>query len=155
MKQATLLFLIDHDKILLAMKKRGFGAGKWNGSGGKVKDGESIEQAAIRECQEEINVTPVSLKEVAVNSFYFPKNPEWDQQVTIYLCDKWSGKPTESEEMTPKWFKISDLPYQEMWSSDHYWLPKVLDGNYVDADFYFDEKNEVIKQKIESIIGSI
>lgn len=34
--------------VLLGMKKRGFGAGKWNGFGGKVQPGETIEEAARR-----------------------------------------------------------------------------------------------------------
>lgn len=58
----TLLFLIKDDHVLLAMKKRGFGAGNWNGVGGKIEAGESIEQALVRECQEEIGVTPISWK---------------------------------------------------------------------------------------------
>jgi len=57
--ELTLLFLIKDDQILLAMKKRGFGAGRFNGVGGKVEPGETIEQALIRESQEEINVTPI------------------------------------------------------------------------------------------------
>ena len=52
MKQATLCPLIKDDQILLAMKKRGFGVGKWNGVGGKVEKGEEIIDAAIREIKE-------------------------------------------------------------------------------------------------------
>ena len=47
-KTLSLLFLRREDEILLAMKKRGFGKGRWNGVGGKVEVGESIEQAMIR-----------------------------------------------------------------------------------------------------------
>ncbi|CAN0505072.1 unnamed protein product, partial [Ectocarpus sp. 12 AP-2014] len=36
----------DSKEILLGMKKRGFGEGKWNGFGGKVESGESVEEAA-------------------------------------------------------------------------------------------------------------
>ena len=57
MKLSTLCFLIEDDRILLAMKKRGFGEGKWNGVGGKVNEGETVEAAAIRETEEEIGVT--------------------------------------------------------------------------------------------------
>ena len=53
MRQAKLCLLIKDGKILLAMKKRGFGVGKWNGCGGKLKDNERLEDAAIRELQEE------------------------------------------------------------------------------------------------------
>lgn len=47
-KLYTLAFVLDAGKILLGMKKRGFGAGRWNGFGGKVHPGESIEAAAKR-----------------------------------------------------------------------------------------------------------
>ena len=56
MQEETLCFLTNNDKILLAMKKRGFGVGKWNGVGGKIKKEESIEQAVQRETKEEIMV---------------------------------------------------------------------------------------------------
>lgn len=150
MRQATLLILVDKERILLALKKRGFGMGKWNGVGGKQDGEESIEQTAIRECQEEISVKPIELKQVASLSFYFPKNKSgWDQQVTVYLCRKWEGKPTESEEMAPKWFSFTDIPYDQMWSDDKTWLPKVLDGYFVEADFYFDNENSVIKEDVK------
>ena len=58
MKQTTLCFLLnDRGEVLLAMKKRGFGTGKWNGVGGKVQEGEDIAAAALREIKEEIGVT--------------------------------------------------------------------------------------------------
>ena len=47
-KLYTLAFVLDAGRILLGMKKRGFGAGRWNGFGGKVDPGESIEAAAKR-----------------------------------------------------------------------------------------------------------
>lgn len=37
--ECTLLFLKKNRQLLLAMKKRGFGAGKWNGVGGKLEPG--------------------------------------------------------------------------------------------------------------------
>lgn len=59
-KRLTLVLLratIDaKDQILLGMKKRGFGMGKWNGFGGKVEPGETIEEGALREMAEESGV---------------------------------------------------------------------------------------------------
>ena len=40
--------------MLLGMKKRGFGTGKWNGFGGKVEVGETVADAAQRELEEEV-----------------------------------------------------------------------------------------------------
>jgi len=42
----------NYSRILLGMKKRGLGIGKWNGFGGKLEPGESIEAAAARELHE-------------------------------------------------------------------------------------------------------
>jgi len=52
MKQTTLCYLIKEKpqiQILLGMKKRGFGEGKLNGFGGKVKESETVEEAARAE----------------------------------------------------------------------------------------------------------
>jgi 8-oxo-dGTP pyrophosphatase MutT (NUDIX family) len=56
-KRLTLLLLRSNGRILLGRKKRGFGAGKANGFGGKVEVGETIKEAAVREMQEESGVT--------------------------------------------------------------------------------------------------
>jgi 8-oxo-dGTP pyrophosphatase MutT (NUDIX family) len=56
-KRLTLLLLRSNGRILLGRKKRGFGAGKANGFGGKVEVGETIKEAAVREVQEESGVT--------------------------------------------------------------------------------------------------
>ena len=53
MKPTTLVFPIDEqNRILLGRKKRGFGANKYNGFGGKLDDGESFRECAIRELYE-------------------------------------------------------------------------------------------------------
>lgn len=150
LKQATLLFLIENDNVLLAMKKRGFGKGRWNGVGGKPDVGESISQTAIRECQEEIKVTPTGIKHVATLDFHFPKNKsDWDQQVIVYTCSEWDGEPVETEEMKPAWYKFSEIPYEKMWKDDRYWLPKVLEGSFVKASFTFDDNDDVVDYLIQ------
>lgn len=140
LRQATLCFLLKDDKILLAMKKRGFGKGRWNGYGGKLNEGESMLEAAIRETQEEIGVTPKNLKPVACINFYFPTVPEdknQNQQVFVFMTDSWDGEPQESDEMRPEWFKVETIPYKKMWPDDIYWLPEVLKGKKILAAFLF------------------
>lgn len=124
LRQATLCLLIENSQVLLTMKKRGFEIGKWNGVGGKLQEGETLKQAAIREMQEEIGVTPLSLRQVAVLDFYFPEVPadkDWDQQVVVFTVNRWKGDPVESEEMAPpQWFSFDKVPYNQMWSDDPY-----------------------------------
>ncbi len=105
LRQATLMFLIDGNKVLLAMKKRGFGEGKWNGVGGKPNAGETIEQTAIRETEEEVGVKVKNIVQVGILDFYFPSVPEeknWNQQVVVFLAKEWDGEPVETEEMKPE-----------------------------------------------------
>jgi len=138
--RTTLVFLIKEKQVLLAMKKRGFGKGRWNGVGGKIEPGESVEGAAIREAQEEIGITPTDLEEVALLNFVFPT---WTQECTVFIAKSWQGTPKETEEMAPRWFPQSNLPFQEMWSDDPLWLPQVLEGQKLDAEILFDDDEKM------------
>ena len=147
-KEAAVCFLRKGDQVLLAMKKRGFGAGKYNGSGGKVQSGESVEEAAVREVKEEIGVEIRKMEKVARIDFYFDEKPEIGQQVSVFICHDFEGEPTESEEMKPEWFEIGAIPYEKMWSSDRYWLPPVLEGKKILAEFLFAGEGEVAEYRI-------
>ncbi len=151
-RKATLVFLIKNDQILLAMKKRGFAEGKWNGTGGKSnpKD-KNIEATAKRETLEEINVSARNLKKVAVLNFYFSEKSEWNQQVTVFLTWDWKGTPTETEEMAPRWFNINEIQYDKMWEDDKLWLPKVLAGKIVEGNFLFDENQKMLDSEVKEI----
>jgi mutator protein MutT len=147
-KTCTLVFLIEDDNILLAMKKRGFGSDRWNGVGGKIEPGETVEQAMIRETQEEIGVTPLEFTSVGFHDFRFPDGTA-DMHVHVFLCTKWQGEPTETEEMAPRWFKQSDIPYDEMWQDDRFWLPQVLEGNKVHGVFTFDHDDNMLSHDVQ------
>ena len=151
MRQATLCLLIKDGEVLLALKKRGFGVGRWNGAGGKVGDRESILDAAIRETKEEIGVEIKNPEKFGLFHFTFPHKPEWDQDVTLFVAKEWDGRPTESEEMMPAWFSFDDIPYDRMWADDKHWLPHVLKGEKLEASFVFSEGDKVEDYKINII----
>lgn len=138
MKLVTVLFLIKDDRILLAMKKRGFGTGKWNGVGGKVDAGETVTAAAIRECQEEIGVTPLKPQLVGKLKFYEKADPNFGHYAHVFVAREWQGEPIETEEMRPQWFGIQDIPYQDMWVDDELWCPLMLDGKLFEAAITLD-----------------
>jgi mutator protein MutT len=147
----TLLFLIKNDRILLAMKKRGFGVNRWNGVGGKLEAGETLEQALVRECQEEIEVTPKSWQLVAEHDFTGEtrEGDPWHMYVYAYFCDDWEGEPTETEEMAPQWFDIADIPYRHMWQDDEFWLPLALEGKKLFGTYTFDADDNMLTHTIE------
>lgn len=147
----TLLFLVKDDQILLAMKKRGFGAGKWNGVGGKLEANESVEDALVRECQEEIGVTPLSWQKVAELDFVQDSTTEpWHMYVHAYITSDWTGEPTESEEMRPEWYPIDSIPYDDMWDDDRFWLKRALDGEKLYGEFTFDEQDKMLSHTIKA-----
>jgi mutator protein MutT len=158
MRNSTLIFLIRKTEgnivdICLAMKKRGFGSGRFNGVGGKVEDGETIEKAAIREAQEEIGVTVTAMIKHAELAFTFPSNPSFDQLVHVYVAHSWEGEPHETEEMLPSWLSTSNIPYTEMWPDDIFWLPYVLDGKNVKGAFTFGEGDSILDKNVALVDG--
>jgi 8-oxo-dGTP diphosphatase / 2-hydroxy-dATP diphosphatase len=154
MKQKTLslLFLRQDDQVLLAMKKRGFGEGRWNGVGGKVEDGETIEAAMIREAEEEIGVTPTIYEKVGNIEFdeYFKGVPTL-MHVHVFAAKEWDGQPIESEEMRPQWFSLDAIPYEAMWPDDPYWLPQVLAGKKITASFTLDETDTITTHDVREV----
>lgn len=156
MRDTTLLFLIKREEgkvrhICLAMKKRGFGAGRYNGVGGKLEPGETIEEALIREAEEEVGVQVAALDKCAELIFTFPHNPAFDQLVHVYLSEEWRGDPLESEEMNPSWFLVEDIPYAMMWPDDSFWLPEVIAGNFVNGRFVFGEGDIIQEQDVRIV----
>ena len=138
------------------MKKRGFGVGKLNGVGGKVEEGESIENALLRETREEVNVEIKEFEKVAVIDFYFKDNSvnkDFNQKAHVFIAYKWEGEPTESEEMAPQWVDINMLPLEKMWSDDRYWLPEILSGKKLMAWFLFNNENNIAEMKIKEVKG--
>ncbi|KAF5405562.1 7 8-dihydro-8-oxoguanine triphosphatase [Paragonimus heterotremus] len=143
--------------LLLGLKQRGFGKGRWNAFGGKVQsDDSSPRAAAVRELKEEsgLDVSEKSIDEVGRLWFTFTETYEC-MEVHVFICREWKPLavddghkqwPCDTEEMHPSWFPIGSLakvdgkisgldvskvPYDHMWPDDRLWLPQVLTGNHL------------------------
>jgi len=140
-------------RILLGMKKRKFGKGKYNGFGGGVKLGETLEQAAIRETWEETGkgITIISPEKMGKILFQF-QTDEQNHLVHFFRAVKYKGKPRESNEMTIEWFNEDAIPYNKMWADDRYWLPLLLNGRKFDGNFVFDGNYGIVKYNLNEII---
>ncbi len=148
----TLLYLIRGDEVLLALKKRGFGEGRWNGVGGKLEPGESIEQALVRECQEEIGVTPTMFEKIGEMLYDEIHNDTRKlMNLHIYFATEWEGNEVESEEMRPQWFKKTEIPYKDMWPADQQWLSRALRGEKLKGKFVLDDSDQVVSQELHKV----
>uniref|UniRef100_A0A2H8TVJ5 Oxidized purine nucleoside triphosphate hydrolase n=1 Tax=Melanaphis sacchari TaxID=742174 RepID=A0A2H8TVJ5_9HEMI len=125
-KLMTLTLIFKNDEILLGMKNRGMGKGKWNGFGGKVEPNETIDDAAKREVKEECGLDVISMKKIGIIDFEYVGSKEI-LEGHIYFCDLFEGDIVESDEMAPiKWFKIKDSPCDNMWIDHKFWFPMIL-----------------------------
>lgn len=128
-------------QVLLGRKLRGFGAGMIMGLGGHVEPGESDAQAALREVREEsgVEIDPSSLSRRATLTYSFPAKPSLNARVGVFFGARWRGVVRDSDEIRPAWFPVDQLPLTEMWDDEQYWLPRVLGGEQLTADFTFDD----------------
>lgn len=155
MKPTTLCFPVNaKGELLLGMKKRGFGMGKYNGFGGKINTGETFRQCAVRELWEETSLLakPEDLQAIAFLDFRFPYSPELTHIGYVYLVKVFEGIPLESEEMAPSWFTPENLPFDTMWKGDRSWLPLLLEGKNVSGYVTFGQDNDsVIEMEFKEV----
>lgn len=153
-KILTLCIIHKDDQVLLGMKKRGFGEGLWNGFGGKLEIGETIEEAASREVLEEVGLKLLDLNKLGEIEFSWPgqeslgENLKEILQVHVFKSTQFDGEPVETEEMKPQWFSVSAIPFDKMWSDDIHWFDYFLNDKNFKAWFYFDENDNIINQEI-------
>ncbi len=122
---ATLLFVVVGDQMLMIEKKRGLGAGKINAAGGKVDPGETPLQAAQREFEEELIARPLEPRKLGEIAFEVLDGPSI--RIHVFRSDEIRGEPQETEEAIPVWAPLDDLPFDRMWADDRYWLPLLVE----------------------------
>jgi len=146
----TLCIVHQEGKVLLGMKKRGFGKDRWNGFGGKVQEQESIEEAMFRELKEEAGITPLSFEKRALLEFHFQGKPEY-LEVHVFHISSFAGEPAETEEMKPQWFSQKDIPFEDMWPDDKHWFPLFLQGKKFKGVFLFQDKNIIRDHTLKEV----
>lgn len=141
--ESVLCFVRESGRLLLIRKRRGLGAGKINGPGGKLEPGESRPAAAVRETEEEIGVTPTGLREAGELWFDFADG--FRLHCAVFTAEGRIGEPHETEEAFPFWCAEDALPYPEMWADDAHWLPLMLEGKRFEGRFRFDGDTMLFK----------
>lgn len=133
---AVLCYIFKDGQVLLIHKKRGLGRGKINAPGGRIEEGETPVQTAVRELQEEVGITPLSPFEVAHLSFVFTNG--YSLKGHVFFARDFEGTVIETDEAVPFWTPVGDIPYDRMWEDDRLWLPRTIEGSFIEARFIFD-----------------
>ena len=145
-ERATLCFLIRDGKILLIRKKRGLGAGKINGPGGRIEPGEEPHECAVRETSEEVGLTPLDVQNRGELHFQFADG--YSLHCTVFVANEYTGELIETDEALPIWTPLESIPYEEMWADDIHWLPGVVSGGTFRGYFYFDGEKMLSKHLV-------
>src|SRR3984957_4837450 len=141
---ASLCFVRVHERILMIRKKRGLGAGKINGVGGRLERGELPLAGILREAQEELGISLIDPEKRGELHFQFLDG--YSLFCTVFVASRFDGIPIETEEAVPLWFDIRQLPFAEMWEDDKLWLPQALEGKSFRGFFVFDGEQMLSNQ---------
>jgi len=150
MKIETLSIVYSPPKVLLGLKKVRFGKGKYNGFGGGLEDGETLEKCAVRETLEESGVEILNPQRIGMILFNF-ESDEPDHEVHFFRAIDFLGVPRESDEMKPEWFDENQIPYNKMWDDDKYWLPLLLRGQRFKGRFNFNLDSKIKSYKLKEV----
>lgn len=135
-QRATLLFVIQDGRILLIHKKRGLGAGNINGPGGRLEPGETAQECAVRETQEELGITAVGV--AACGELYFQFVDGFALHCAVFRAGGYTGEPHETDEAIPLWAPLDAIPFDRMWADDRHWIPLMLARQPFTGYFLFD-----------------
>ena len=101
------VIVVKEGKILCGKRHNDTGYGLLCGPGGHVEQGETVEQAAIRETQEEFGITPKNIIRLGDG----PKEPETGIAPAIFLCTEYDGEPEcdDLEMVAPQFLSLDEL----------------------------------------------
>jgi 8-oxo-dGTP pyrophosphatase MutT (NUDIX family) len=134
-------------EVLLGEKLTGLGVGKLVGAGGKLEPGEDPRSAAVREVAEELGVTvnPTDLHPISRIDYPFVDKADWSQRSFGFVTRVWTGTPTATAELAPRWFPVDRIPFDRMWADARLWLPRALAGEFVEATYSFRSDGTLVE----------
>jgi len=142
MQLATLCYITDKNSNSTLMihrikKKNDYHYGKWNGLGGKFELGESPEECAIREIEEESGLIIKNIKMKGFITFpMFDGKEDW--YVFLFTADEFEGELIESNEGNLDWIPNDKLTEINLWEGDKYFIPWLFKEKFFSAKFIYE-----------------
>jgi len=139
MKLATLCYVRDRGRTLMlhrVKKPNDMHAGKWNGLGGKLEPGETPEECALREVEEE---SGLRMLDPALRGFIaFPQFSRGEDWFTfVFTADHFTGELIDSNEGVLAWVADDRLHELNLWPGDRIFLPWLNDDRFFSAKFVY------------------
>ena len=148
-RKAVWCYLIkDNEVVVTNYKKGNKKEGYYDIPGGKIEEGESPKQTAIREMKEETGIEIQNLKYKGIMTIEYP-----DRMFIFdtFISKEYEGEPQEFEENTSEWIDIDELLKKEKILSNIILLDKFLIKGLIDDNRNFNLHIKVDEQ--ENIFG--
>ncbi|NWF49948.1 MAG: 8-oxo-dGTP diphosphatase [Ignavibacteriaceae bacterium] len=142
MKLATLCYIMDKKNNSTLMiyrnkKSNDYHEGKWNGLGGKFEPGESPEECAAREIEEESGLRVKNLKMKGFITFpLFDGKDDW--YVFLFTADYLNGELIDSPEGHLEWIPNEKLFEINLWAGDKIFIPWLFKDKFFSAKFIYE-----------------
>ena len=140
MKLATLCYLRRGNQTLMihrVKKENDIHEGKWNGLGGKMEQGETPEECAIREIREEAGLTANRVEFKGLLTFpKFAHDEDW--YAFVFVVTEFEGKLIDSPEGILTWVDNDRLLDLNLWEGDRYFLPWLDQPGFFSAKFNYN-----------------
>ena len=147
-------YLVKDSKVLLGVRTRvsdGLGHLIASGIGGRLEDGESAEDALVREILEEIEVHVTGYQKVGHVICLSPHHPSWNLSVTYYLVTAFDGEPKKTEDIDPYWYPKNKLPLNDMWPDNQITVPLVLAGKRIAGSFLYGDNGKIVEHDLREL----
>jgi len=135
-RKAVRCYLIKDGKVVVTKYNEGQPtAGYYDIPGGKIEDGETAEQAAIREMEEETGIVVKNLKH---RGRFIADNPNKIFDFEVFLTADFEGEPQDFAENTSEWIEIEELLKKEKIFSNIMLLDKFFINGLIDEKYCFE-----------------
>lgn len=141
MQNVVLAYIEDNDKYLMLLRnkrEKDMNKNKYVGIGGHIEDGETKEDAMIREIKEETNLI---VKEYKYRGLVYFNNGILEDEMNMYLfhVSKFEGNIKECDEGTLYWVPKKDIFNLNLWEGDKYFLEPFMNSeDIINLKMYYD-----------------
>ena len=126
MTEVVAALIWDQDKFMICQRPRHKARGLlWEFVGGKVEQGETKEEALIRECKEELGVI-LSVDDVFMEVIH--EYPDMDVHLTLFNASIARGIPRKFEHNDIRWITVSEIPQYNFCPADKDILARLENG---------------------------
>lgn len=151
LEKTVLCYIEREDKILMLYrnkKENDINAGKWIGVGGHIEDGETPEEAILRETVEETGLTLQEIRFRGIVDFY--NNDLLSEKSYVYTSDRFIGNLTACDEGELAWIAKNDVLSLNLWEGDRIFLDILWnDNHYFELKLYYQQGKLIRSERLK------